>query len=48
MTSKEMMQANGGRKRYECVACGKEFRTWVGALGHYITHGKPHNSFYRF
>ena len=48
MSTTAMMEANGGKYRYECVRCGKRFRTWVGALGHVISYGKAHNNFYRY
>ncbi len=46
MTSKEMTEANGGKYRYYCTKCDSRFRTWVGALGHAITH-PGHKEFYR-
>ena len=47
MTSNEMMQANGGKMRYECVKCGARYRTWIDAVGHFISAGYKHNHFKR-
>lgn len=47
MTAAEMTMANGGKMRYECTnqRCRRQFKTWVGALGHAVFKG--HKEFYR-
>ncbi len=45
MNSKEMMEANGGKYRYQCVECGKKCRTWVAVVGHVLSNGIDHIRF---
>lgn len=40
MNSEEMMQVNGGRYHYICIACGKKFHTsFVATIHGQFRHG---------
>ena len=38
MNSEAMMQANGGKYRYQCTNCGSKARTAVGMILHLATN----------